>query len=128
MKLKTVKQFKEHVGGMIHAIPTGNNARGAAKNERFMVISTAVKYVKLVKVLPDGELSNAVREYKPETGALKGDCNAGYIFFDTEKAINDHIEDGEKLNEVQGYFRRFGNSRMTSEDIRTIHSIVSKYD
>lgn len=125
-----MKIMQEHVGKSVFAIPTGNNAsrRGSQQqHEEFHVLSVGRRYAELQR-----SGSGYATKYDRETGATQcsvksgHEGNAGYIFFDSVKAVNDYQRKGQRLQEIREFFRGYSLFKSLShEEVKVIHSIIA---
>ena len=106
-----MKFTKQHEGKIIYAIPTGNAARYDPELiQKFKVFKVKTKYVEMSKVFDSGEVGHS-NNYCQKTGATQKSVNAGYmlnsgfIFFETIKDIENHMEHAKIKKEIYEFFR-----------------------
>jgi len=101
MEIKDFKGLEK-----VYAIPTGNNARRNKEHSVFTVHGIGRKYVELS--IGDREF---VQKYCPKTGATSDAIssghggNAGYIFFPSEKDMNDWRKKRQRHLAVKDFCR-----------------------
>lgn len=135
MRVDTIEKFKELLSKGhtdIYALPTGNNIRhDKGKVTHFRIVSCGKKYVKLAT---DEQLRHT-NTYCPKRGCTQEaqntgyGGNAGYMFFDSEDAIEKYKYYSACKDRIQKFFGYGTGVRLLSEeDIDIIIGIIDRVE
>jgi len=90
--------MKHLEGKTVYLRPTGNNVRHHKQDKDAVIVA---KLVKVARVNATFEIDGWERKYRYEDNRLIGDCNSGYVVYETAQALQDYREScriGEKIS------------------------------